>query len=420
MNYYKNILYRLNEGIKKMVDHQASEQMIGYLYQVRYALVLLLENENTDYQLSIEKFDDVAFDDDGVPKELIQLKHHIKMKGSLSDSSVDLWRTLKVWMDFVKNYPYSLYNTNFLLITTSSAPENSAASKLRKTDRNVQDAYDLLKNIADKNGNKTNKVAYTAFLKCKKNDMIEMLERIIVIDHAEKINDVEKRIKRLLRYTCPDKYEEFILERLEGWWFRKCIEALISDKPQFFTQKQIKSVILRFAQEYTETSLPIDDAILQISNIEEEDIDLEQRIFLEQLRLLKMRSSQLKIALEDYYRAYKQRSQWIRNELIYINELDNYERRLIDAWREAYEWMLDDLEELQLEDTNNIWEKDIIKAGKELYRLIINKDIRIRERCQEPFIMKGSYHILANSLKVGWHKDFYEKLQYLLKNLEGV
>ena len=41
-----------------MPNHQASEQMLGYLYQVRYALALLLENDNSDCQISIEKFDE--------------------------------------------------------------------------------------------------------------------------------------------------------------------------------------------------------------------------------------------------------------------------------------------------------------------------------------------------------------------------
>lgn len=50
-----------------MPNHQASEQMLGYLYQVRYALALLLENDNSDFQISIEKFDDVAFSKDGMP-----------------------------------------------------------------------------------------------------------------------------------------------------------------------------------------------------------------------------------------------------------------------------------------------------------------------------------------------------------------
>ena len=31
-----------------MSNHQASEQMLGYLYQVRCALKLLLENDNSD------------------------------------------------------------------------------------------------------------------------------------------------------------------------------------------------------------------------------------------------------------------------------------------------------------------------------------------------------------------------------------
>ena len=44
-----------------MPSHQASEQMIGYLYQIRYALALLLSNDNSDFQIIIEKFDDIAF-----------------------------------------------------------------------------------------------------------------------------------------------------------------------------------------------------------------------------------------------------------------------------------------------------------------------------------------------------------------------
>ena len=44
-----------------MPNHQAPGQMLGYLYQVRYALVLLLANDDENQQISIEKFDDVAF-----------------------------------------------------------------------------------------------------------------------------------------------------------------------------------------------------------------------------------------------------------------------------------------------------------------------------------------------------------------------
>ena len=55
-----------------MGSHNAAGQMLGYLYQVRYALNLLLESEEPGYQISLEKFDDIAFDRDGTAVQLIQ------------------------------------------------------------------------------------------------------------------------------------------------------------------------------------------------------------------------------------------------------------------------------------------------------------------------------------------------------------
>ena len=95
-----------------MSNHQATEQMLGYLYQVRYALALLLDNDNPEFQISIERFDDVAFSQDGEPKQLIQLKHHVQKSGNLTDSSTDLWRTLKVWIDTIAKSPEILNETS--------------------------------------------------------------------------------------------------------------------------------------------------------------------------------------------------------------------------------------------------------------------------------------------------------------------
>ena len=52
----------------------ASEQLTGYLYQIRYALLVFLrrireEADVTNIELSIEKLDDVAFEKNGEAKE---------------------------------------------------------------------------------------------------------------------------------------------------------------------------------------------------------------------------------------------------------------------------------------------------------------------------------------------------------------
>ncbi len=70
---------------------------LGYLYQIRYALVILLTARNPDTVVSLEKLDDVAFEEAGEPAQLLSLKHRITHTASLSDSSTDLWKTLRIW-----------------------------------------------------------------------------------------------------------------------------------------------------------------------------------------------------------------------------------------------------------------------------------------------------------------------------------
>jgi hypothetical protein len=110
-----------------MNTHQAVEQMLGYLYQVRYALFLLLDNDDEQTQISIERFHDIAFINDGdAPEEMLQLKKHTKIYGNLTDASTDIWRTIKVWVDLVKKDPSFLTSTKFLILTTGKAPEGTA------------------------------------------------------------------------------------------------------------------------------------------------------------------------------------------------------------------------------------------------------------------------------------------------------
>ena len=88
--------------------HEASASVTGYLhlylylylYQCRYALLKGLEAtlDSPEIRISIEKFDDIAFEVNGLPIHLIQTKHHKAKTGNLTDSSSDLWKTLLIWI----------------------------------------------------------------------------------------------------------------------------------------------------------------------------------------------------------------------------------------------------------------------------------------------------------------------------------
>lgn len=391
-----------------MSNHQAPEQMLGYLYQVRYALALLLANDNSDCQISLEKFDDVAFSNDDIPTQLIQLKHHILHQGSLTDASTDMWRTLKVWLDAISESPDILNGTSFLIITTAAAPIDSAAFLLKNdNNRNPDAAYEKLKLVCSTSTNQAHEGYYASFMGASEDTVKQLIRQIYIIDCASNVIDVEKDILRQIRYSCVPKYQKIIYERLEGWWFKKAIDALCSDTPVFVNQNQIRSFIVALSQEYADDNLPID--IMDIDDLQESSFSDNEKIFHEQLKLICLSNRRMQIALRDYYRAFRQRASWIRNNLLYINELEQYEQRLIDEWEHAFAAM-----EENLSAASNATDDEKAREGRQLFSNMENKDIRIRPKCQEAFIMRGSYHILANQLKIGWHVDFFERLNQLL------
>lgn len=393
-----------------MDSHQATEQLLGYVYQIRYALYYLLTQEDERAQISVEKFDDIAVSYDGIVDTLVQLKHHVKTTGDLTDASADLWRTIKVWIDAVKQDENILDTTRFLIITTAIAPKNTAAYHLKDdTDkRNVEMAYTILKQVALTSKNQAHKSYYQAFNGLGEDGGKKLLENITVIDNESNILDVENGIKNQIKYCCLPQYKNMVYERLEGWWNKNIIQALCSEQPVFMTQFQVNSLLVELGQQYAPDNLPID--IEDFSDEELSKLGAEDLLFYKQLKLIYLGNKSLQIAVRDYYRAFKQRANWVRNDLLYVNELDNYEQRLIDEWEHVFAEMEDDLIDYQDEITQNIK----VRKAKTLYKEISGKDIRIRSRCSEPFVMRGSYHILANQLKIGWHIDFYERLKHLL------
>lgn len=388
-----------------MQDHNAPAQMLGYLYQIRYALNLLMDCEDPTYQISIEKFDDVAFDKDGEPVQLIQAKHHT-IPASLSDTSVDLWKTLKVWMDAVLDDYSLLDHTGFVIITTAEVPAQSAADYIQS--KEYGKAYKALETVAKAARNQSNKSAYSVFLSLKKKTIMSLLKRTTIVSSSSKIEEVEKSIRKHLEFSCRPEHISIAMERVEGWWIRECIRALCSEEMTITTKRQVQDKVYDITRQYGEENLPIE--FLDLEAIKETDLNPEDRIFLEQLKLLNYKNSHLRLALQDYYRATMQRSSWLQKGLVYTNELDSYELKLKDAWEHAFADMEEDLAEY---DEPN--EEEKVKAGRHLYRHVMNQDVRIRSGVDTAYVMKGTYHRMANNLSVGWHIEFLERLKLLLE-----
>ena len=99
--------------------HSASASMQGYMYQCRVALSEMLRKlpENPMVSVTIETLDDVVFEKNGTPIEIIQLKHHVSRKANLTDTSVDLWKTIGIWIDLFLSKSLNS-DASFVMMTT--------------------------------------------------------------------------------------------------------------------------------------------------------------------------------------------------------------------------------------------------------------------------------------------------------------
>jgi hypothetical protein len=210
--------------------------------------------------------------------------------------------------------------------------------------------------------------------------------------------------------TLP-KFEDRVYDRAIGWWTNKVIQCLVSEKLVFISYRQLQNAMFDIGSEYKADSLPI-DFNSQDQPTEEELMKLssENRLFIEQLRLIELSNQLLKRCIREYYNAYRQRSKWLREELLYVDDLQKYEDALIDEWNRLFLIMQQDLK-----DYANCSDKQKCIAGRKLLGKIEELDLRIRPNVSQPFIMRGTYHKLADQKKIGWHVDFMDRLCQLLK-----
>jgi hypothetical protein len=383
--------------------HGASESATGYLYQCRYALFAGLDEmaNSPNLEISIEKFDDIAFEENGDPVALIQTKHHINGIGNLTDNSLDLWKTLGIWAGLVAKDPQTPFRIRLMLLTTGEAPTGSAASFLRARDRDEDKAHALLLSAANNSRSDRNRDFCQAFRDLPETARMSLLRAVTVLDKSGNILNVREEICSHLRFAVPREKVEILVERLEGWWFAMVIRAMTGNETAI-PVTAIENKIDELRENFKRDALPVDYADKTPSPAVVAALD--KRPFVHQLRLISIGDRRVEFAIRDFYRASEQRSKWAREDLLIDGELEVYERQLIEAWEPRFEGMKDQLESDCLPITK-------IDAGKKLYTWVETEADYPLRTVKERFLCHGSFHILANQCKVGWHPDYSSHIQ---------
>ena len=180
----------------------ATASMLGYLFQCRLALVDALRRlrYQGSFTVSLETLEDVAFEAEGQPKELLQTKHHVSRSASISDASPDLWKTIRVWAEgFTQNRWDS--DTIHYLATTETANSSSLAYLLRQRSRDEVKARERLDHVARTSENADNRVCYEAYLNLSGDERLSLVQRIVILDRTPTVDLLDTLLRQELTTT---------------------------------------------------------------------------------------------------------------------------------------------------------------------------------------------------------------------------
>lgn len=395
--------------------YSASEQGLGYIYQTRLALLHLLQLPE-DTAVFLEKDDDLDFIDGDGGKSLASLKH--KAEGDrLTDLAADFWKSVNIWLARYKRDGRAISNLRFFLVTTGAVSTDSFLTRFLPDQPVASDEDTTLTELANaalaKSTSKLIGKISKEFNDLSDPEKQDFLERIQIFDNSPRITDIPATIKDKYMRSVRREHREFVFERLEGWWNDTAIKQLTGAMTEGLFGYEVSDKMSAFAEEYKADNLPI--TFRGKTPVDEIDTESDPRLFVAQLREIGISSNRIRSAILDYYRAFEQRSAWARESLLVSGEVEEYEDRLADEWNRYKDVIFEKLKSDSAEDA-------LREAGSTLYNWAEFdtgkiESLRIRARVTEPYVLRGSFHILADMTpepRVYWHPRFLERLSKVL------
>lgn len=373
--------------------YSAAPQAIGYIYQFQYALLNSLKRlrDGSEFSLCIESLDDLVFQKNDKIIDVIQTKH--SQGRVISDTSADLWKTLRIWIDIIL-LDNSL-ESSFYFVTNSKCNDGSILGFIK--DGSLDNAYRKLEQVALTSKNAKNKECYEKFLSIPVQLRLKLIESIYINDESPDIEGIEKEIIKELYYSVDKEFLQPLYQRLEGWWIIKVVDALNSGDVTYITSDEINFELSRLRSQFQRDNLPIDKDILKMAV---DSIDYEEHMFVKQLDLIKVSPIRITHAIRNFFRASELRSRWMREDLLHVGELSNYERMLTEEWELMFAHMQDSLGCSSDDESKQ-------QAANTLYHWAeTGSHQKLRRQVDEPCVARGTYQILADNMSVGWHADY--------------
>jgi len=372
----------------------AGPQALGCLYQAQYALYALFTADGEESALILEGLDDVELQR-ATTTELQQLKHHLstKRQAVLSNRSTDWWKTLRVWGDLLQKQQWDPLRTRLALLTTATSAAGSIPSLLRTyAARDPAEALKQLIALAATAPSQALAAPVQGFNALTALQQKQLVPAIVVLDQSPPMPDLEGAIKKALGYLASADKKHQVYLHLLGWWYRRVADQLVQPQHVPITKIDLENLLDELRGQFHQHSLPVEFA--QAEPDEAYYRSPEGRPFVRPLDFRHLCIQRIRYAVKDYYRAYRQRTKWGLDGLLFVGELSAYEADLTAQWARYVDRL-----SYEAEVAGNLEEDAAcVQFGQRVLEWVETASFPIRAAMppKHAYITWGTFHLLAN------------------------
>lgn len=225
-----------------------------------------------------------------------------------------------------------------------------------------------------------------------------LLSAVQILDAQPQVNDVGAAIESSIRMAAPRGQTAKAREILEGWWWARIIEALLQEPVGSVSILEVETKLDEIRESLQRSALTTEFEHADPPDGEMETY--EDHGFVRQLRAIGIGGNRIEYAKRDFYRAYAQRSQWARQHVVLDGEIAKFEATLTEEWEPRFAAICERHLETALDAP------ELREAGQQIYHWVETEARFPFRSLVKRFLNVGSYHILANAFRIGWHRDF--------------
>lgn len=229
--------------------------------------------------------------------------------------------------------------------------------------------------------------------------MCKLIQNIDFENFRSEIGEEERNKIISLLHLSEREPHDMILDTMLGWVFETTLGLWNAGKPGWIRRKafdnQLDVVRNRLRKERFRAS-PARELLV---SKEEKELQIE-KLFVKQLEIIAVEKGIAFEAITDFIRCGKERLKLAEGGMVTSQDWDDFHEKLKGKWT--------NISRLVRVENKGLPEK----LGQIVYfKTMSHEERHVGEIETEPYLVRGSFHNLANELEVGWHPEYRDRLK---------